>query len=71
MAETRSHDESLLTVDEAEASRILGLSLKTLQKRRWQKKGPRYLKLGRRVAYRLSDLRDFLDSSPVLPAQEA
>lgn len=34
----------------------LGLSLRTLQRWRWQGKGPAYLKLGGRVVYRLRDV---------------
>jgi predicted DNA-binding transcriptional regulator AlpA len=35
----------------------LGLSVRTLQRWRWQGKGPAYLKLGHRVAYREEDVR--------------
>lgn len=40
------------------AARLL-LSVRTLQRWRWQGKGPPYLKLGRRVVYRLSDIVDW------------
>jgi predicted DNA-binding transcriptional regulator AlpA len=34
----------------------LGLSVRTIQRWRWQKKGPAYLKMGNRVAYREEDV---------------
>jgi len=39
-----------------EAARFLSLSAKTLEKHRVYGTGPRYFKLGGRVAYRLEDL---------------
>lgn len=56
---------NLMTVDEHEAGRIVGLSVKTLQKRRWMRQPPRFLKVGRLVRYRLSDLEAFLNSCTV------
>ncbi len=35
------------------------LSPRTLEQWRWQGKGPRYLKIGGRVVYRLSDIEAF------------
>lgn len=56
---------NLITVDEHEAGRILGFSVKTLQKRRWMRQPPQFLKVGRLVRYRLTDLEAFLDSCAV------
>lgn len=41
---------------EHELAERLRLSVRTLQRWRWQGKGPAYLKLGRRVVYRLADV---------------
>lgn len=53
-------------VDEAAAAVGLGgekpLSVKTLQAWRLYRRGPRYLKIGRSVRYRVGDLRDWLES---------
>ncbi len=39
------------------------LSPRTLEQWRWQGKGPRYLKIGGRVVYRLSDIEAFESAS--------
>lgn len=57
----------LTTVDEHEAGRILGFSVKTLQKRRWLRQPPVFLKVGRKIRYRLSDLRTYLDECTIIP----
>jgi predicted DNA-binding transcriptional regulator AlpA len=45
----------LLRTDEA--ARLLGLSRRTLEKHRTYGTGPRYLKLGGRVVYKVDDLK--------------
>jgi hypothetical protein len=35
------------------------ISSRTLEQWRWQGRGPRYLKIGGRVVYRLSDIEEF------------
>jgi predicted DNA-binding transcriptional regulator AlpA len=63
-----------------EASRFVGLSIRTLEKHRIYGTGPRYSKLGGRVVYRLEDLQSWVESgakastsdpgaSTVLPAK--
>jgi predicted DNA-binding transcriptional regulator AlpA len=49
-----------LTVDTEGASRHIGLAASTLEKLRVSGGGPRYVKLGRAVRYRLADLEDYL-----------
>ena len=56
---------NLQTVSEERASEITGLAVKTLQQRRWLGKPPTYLKVGRLVRYRVSDLMSYLDSCTV------
>ena len=51
---------SLLKV--TEAASYLGLSPNTLNKWRTQGCGPQYIKLGRSIGYRVSDLEGWLDS---------
>lgn len=62
-------DAKLMTVDEHEAAGILGLKVATLQKWRWEGTGPKFLKVGRLVRYRLSDLNEFLDGVTVEPRE--
>ena len=45
-----------------EASRFVGLSIRTLEKHRIYGTGPRYLKLGGRVVYRVEDLQSWAES---------
>lgn len=46
-----------------EASRFVGLSIRTLEKHRIYGTGPRYSKLGGRVVYRVEDLQTWVDSA--------
>lgn len=59
----------LQTVSEDQAAEITGLAVRTLQQRRWLGKPPVYLKVGRLVRYRVSDLEKYLDSCTVEPAE--
>jgi predicted DNA-binding transcriptional regulator AlpA len=44
-----------------EASRFVGLSIRTLEKHRIYGTGPRYSKLGGRVVYRVEDLQAWVE----------
>jgi len=50
-------------VNETEAARILGLSVKTLRRWRWAGKPPCFLKLGGAVRYDPADLEAFIEQS--------
>ncbi|KAF1704041.1 helix-turn-helix transcriptional regulator [Pseudoxanthomonas suwonensis] len=52
-------------VNGPEAARYLGISISTLEKMRHEGRGPRYMKVGGRVFYRLSDLDAYLERSVV------
>jgi hypothetical protein len=56
------NDENGL-VREAEAARLLGLSVRTLQKWRWSGKGPEFLRLNGAVRYHRGDLDRFVASA--------
>jgi hypothetical protein len=47
-------------VNETEAARILDLSVKTLRRWRWARKGPAYSKIGAAVRYDPTDLAAFI-----------
>lgn len=49
------------TVSPDEAARRLGVEASTLANMRWSGRGPRFVKIGARVRYRLSDLAEYLD----------
>lgn len=53
-------DYRTTTIAPGEAARRLGIRETTLANLRWLGKGPRFVKIGARVRYRLCDLEDFL-----------
>ena len=53
-------------ISPAEVERIFGVPRGSLANLRWMRKGPRYYKVGRRrVMYRLVDVKEWIESSPV------
>ena len=60
-------------LNQVELARRWSLSHRTLERWRWEGRGPRYLKVGGRVVYRLQDIEAFeaeqLRSSTLLPVQ--
>lgn len=55
------------TLTERAAADYVGLSVRTLQKRRFERQDPPYLKIGRSVRYRLEDLDTFLEAHRIDP----
>ena len=55
-------DTLTTTVPPAETAVRLGVETSTLANWRWSGSGPRHVKVGGRVRYRLSDLADWLDA---------
>ena len=53
----------LSIVDENGAAEILGVSSRWLQTKRLDGSGPRFVKLGRLVRYRLVDLENYLEEN--------
>ena len=49
-----------------EVSEVYPTDQGTLANLRWQKKGPKYYKIGRKVLYRPEDIEAWLFSHPVL-----
>ncbi len=56
---SRPHDHLI----ETEAARFLRLSPRTLQRHRVAGTGPVFVRLGRRVVYRRTDLLDWVDAN--------
>jgi predicted DNA-binding transcriptional regulator AlpA len=51
----------------ADVETLFGIPRGSLANLRWEKRGPRYFKVGaRRVLYRLADIRAWTESAPVL-----
>ena len=53
--------ETLLTAEQVAAK--IQISHKTLRKWRWEGKGPRYIKIGRKVAYRPADIEAYVQAN--------
>lgn len=57
-------------VDETEASRMLGTSVRTLQKWRYRGGGPPFVKLGRLVRYDVEDLTEWVEARKLASTSE-
>jgi len=53
-----------------DAANILRVHLRTLERWRQTGEGPRYVKMGRRVGYRRSDLEDWLEANVTTSTSE-
>lgn len=58
-------------LNEKAAACYLGLSVRTLQKRRFERQAPPYFKIGKSIKYRTEDLDKFLDAHRIDPARAA
>lgn len=54
-----------------EAATYLNVQPATLEQWRWNGRGPRFVKIGRSVRYRIADLEAFLDSRVFASTTEA
>lgn len=45
-----------------ELAHVWGMSVNTLRKWRWEGKGPRFVKLGRKVVYRRADIESYTEA---------
>ena len=54
-----------------QAARYLSISTKWLANQRWQGTGPKFIRVGGAVRYRVSDLEQFLEEAVVQPAGES
>ena len=61
MRVTATLEERVVTLAPEEAAAHVGLRPTTLANWRWRGQGPRYVKVGGRVRYRLTDLALWLD----------
>ena len=50
-------------INEMKLSEILGVSSNTLRKWRWEGKGPQFIKLGSKVAYRQADVDKYIEGN--------
>lgn len=52
-------------LNEQTTAEFLGVTLASLRKWRWEKRGPAFIKLGRLIRYRKADLEAWLDRQTV------
>ncbi len=55
-------EAGLTLVNEVQAARMLGLSVKTLRRWRWAGKPPQFIKIGSAVRYDPEDLQDLINA---------
>lgn len=67
----RDSGDSRIVLTNKEAARQLGVSHRTLEDWRLMNRGPRFVKLGRLVRYRLGDLLDFMDRNTFMNTTQA
>lgn len=61
LGQYRDLDPTLVRLSVDETSLLTGLARKTLESMRVDGRGPAFMKMGRRVQYRLADVRDFME----------
>ncbi|MCR5563816.1 MAG: helix-turn-helix domain-containing protein [Desulfovibrio sp.] len=62
-------DERFVLITEKQASEATGINLKTLRKWRYFNIHLPYIKIGRSVRYRLSDIRAYIDKMTIQPRE--
>ena len=55
------------SLDERQASKVLGMAVQTLRNWRHQRRGPVYVKLGRSVRYQMDDLENYIQKQKIDP----
>jgi len=63
------NDAKLL--DESQTAHYLNMSASFLRKARLKRTSPPYIKIGRVVRYRMSDLQEFVENRIVMPSNES
>ena len=58
-------------VDEHEAAARLGLTVATLRRWRWARRGPQWVKVGAAVRYAPADIAAFIEAGRQLPTPSA
>ena len=64
-------DGRAITIGPADAAIRIGVTSGTLANMRWAGNGPRFVKVGSRVRYRLSDIAEYLDANTRLSTSES
>ena len=67
LSEQTRKDEACRLLSESEAAEFIGMSSKWLSNQRWLGLGPSYLRIGRCIRYRKTELNAFLQHCEVHP----
>jgi predicted DNA-binding transcriptional regulator AlpA len=54
-------------INEKQTAKVLGVAVQTLRNWRHQRKGPKYIKMGRSVRYQQDDLQEYIDKKRIDP----
>ena len=65
-----SHNDAGTMLTDIQAARLLGISPWALRQWRVRRQGPAYVKLGRTVRYRQSDLLEFIAAGERRPTRD-
>jgi len=64
------YDETPLVVREQVAAHLLGVSISALRRWRREGRGPAFVRLERRIGYRMADLDSFISANRVHPKND-
>ena len=62
-----NYAQTIQSLDERQASKVLGMAVQTLRNWRHQRRGPVYVKLGRSVRYQMDDLENYIQKQKIDP----
>ena len=65
-----SNNSQASLLKEHEVSKIIQRPVATLRRERWARKGIRFVKIGRSVRYRLSDIEEYIEANLIATTQE-
>ena len=65
---TATHPQPVRHLYQEDVARRWGVSPRTLERWRWERKGPPYLKIGHHIVYRLEDIEAFESRHMQAPA---
>jgi hypothetical protein len=64
---TATHSQPVRHLYQEDVARRWGVSPRTLERWRWEKKGPPYLKIGRHIVYRVEDIEMYESQHMQMP----
>jgi len=62
-----TRNSTIHSLNEKQTAKVLGIAVQTLRNWRHQRKGPKYIKMGRSVRYQQDDLQEYIDRKRIDP----